>query len=147
MSRIFAILRAAEKRRGGRESNASAAIVDSPSTKTTEEGGGSNGYDIHKNVKARKRHLLVDALGTPLSICVTPADVQDRAGALLLAGLKAPVSAWRRSGRTELMVVKVARWCEEQRGWDLEIVERNRKVSGFEVLPRRWIAERTWMAV
>lgn len=77
-------LRAAERRRGGKDPNASAAIMDSQSIKTTEEGGGSNGYDVHKNVKARKRHLLVDTLGMPLSICVTPADVQDRAGALLL---------------------------------------------------------------
>ena len=57
--------------------------------KTTEEGTGSNGYDAHKNVKGRKRHLLVDTLGLPLSVLyVTPADVQDRAGArFLLAGL------------------------------------------------------------
>ena len=89
--RIFAILRATERKRVGKDPNASAAIMDFQSIKTTEEGGGSNGYDVHKNVKARKRHLLVDTLGLPLSICVTPADVQDRAGALLLAGLKALV--------------------------------------------------------
>jgi len=41
-----------------------------------------------KNVKGRKRHLLVDTLGVPLSVYVTPANVQDRVGArLLLAGL------------------------------------------------------------
>jgi hypothetical protein len=64
--------------RGGKVPNASAAVMDSQSIKTTEEGGGSNGYDVHKNVKGRKRHLLVDTLGMPLSICVTPVDVQDR---------------------------------------------------------------------
>ena len=61
----------------------------SQSIKTTEEGAGSNRYDAHKNLKGRKRHFLVDTLSLPLSVYVTPADVQVRAGArLLLAGLK-----------------------------------------------------------
>ena len=80
--RAFAILRAAERKRGGKNPDASTAIVDSQSMKTTEEGAGSNGYDAHKNVKGRKQHLLVDTLGLPLSIYVTPADVQDRASGL-----------------------------------------------------------------
>jgi putative transposase len=56
--------------------------------KTVEESAPISGYDGHKNVKGRKRHLLVDSLGLPLSVCVTPANVQDRVGArLLLVGL------------------------------------------------------------
>lgn len=82
--RIFVVLRAVERKRVGKDTSASAAIMDSQSIKTTEEGGGSNGYDVHKNVKARERRLLVDTSGLPLSICVTPAGVQDRAGTLLL---------------------------------------------------------------
>jgi putative transposase len=66
--RIFATLRAAERERVGRDPNPSAAIIDSQSVKTTEESAGSNGYDAHKNVKGRKRHLLVDTLGLPLSV-------------------------------------------------------------------------------
>ena len=86
--RIFLVLRAAERKRVSKEPDASAAVMDSQSVKTTEEGAESNGYDAYKNVKGRKRHLLVDTLGLPLSAYVTPADVQDRAGArLLLAGL------------------------------------------------------------
>jgi putative transposase len=38
----------------------------------------------------------------------------------------------------------LARWCEEQGGWQLEVVKRDRKVRGFEVLPKRWIVERTF---
>ncbi len=89
--RAFAILRAAERKRVGKNPDASVAIVDSQSMKTTEEGAGSTGYDAHKNVKGRKRHLLVDTLGLPLSIYVTPADVQDRVGARLLS-----VVCWKR---------------------------------------------------
>ena len=47
--------------------------MDSQSVKTTEEGASSNGYDAHKNIKGRKGHLLIDTLGLPLSVYVTPA--------------------------------------------------------------------------
>ena len=62
--RALAILRAAERKRVGKYPDASTAILDSQSMKTTEEGAASNGYDTHKNVKGRKRHLLVDSLGS-----------------------------------------------------------------------------------
>src|ERR687886_2105007 len=39
---------------------------------------------------------------------------------------------------------KLASWLEEQGGWELQIVERDRKARGFEVLPKRWIVERTF---
>ena len=94
--RVFTILRALERKRNGKDPNPSAAIVDSQSVKTVEESAGSpgydahkSGYDAHKHMKGRKRHPLVDTLGLPLSIYVTPADVQDRVGArCLLARLK-----------------------------------------------------------
>src|ERR687886_2162514 len=86
---IYRALRDAERKRVGKNPVASAAIMDSQSVKTTEEGARSNGYYTHKNVKGRKRHLLVDTLGLPLSVYVTSAKVQDRMGAWrLLAGLK-----------------------------------------------------------
>ena len=144
--RAFAILRAAERKRVGRDPDASAAIVDSQSVKTAEEGAASNGYDAHKNVKGRKRHLLVDTLGLPLSIYVTPADVQDRAGArLLLAGLGPLVPRLRKIWADGAYGGKeFAGWCEEQGGWQIEVVERDKEAKGFEVLPKRWIVERTF---
>jgi len=47
--------------------------------------GGVRGYDAHKQVKGRKRHLLVDTQGLLLKVVVSAADVQDRDGARLLA--------------------------------------------------------------
>lgn len=35
------------------------------------------------------------------------------------------------------------RWCQQEGGWNLEIVERDRETKGFEVIPKRWIVERT----
>jgi len=39
---------------------------------------------------------------------------------------------------------KLARWCEEQGGRQIEVLERDRKVRSFEVLLKRWIAQRTF---
>jgi putative transposase len=39
---------------------------------------------------------------------------------------------------------ELGRWCKQRGGWELEIVERDRKAEGFEVLPMRWIVERTF---
>ena len=39
---------------------------------------------------------------------------------------------------------ELARWCEEQGGWELAVVERHNEAQGFEVLPKRWIVARTF---
>jgi len=130
----------------GKNADASAAIMNSQSVKTTEEGARPNGYDAHKNVKGRKRHLLVDTLGLPLSVYLTSADVQDRVGAqCLLAGLKPFVPRLKKIWTDGAYAgEKLAGWLEEQGGWELQIVERDREAKGFEVLPKRWLVERTF---
>jgi putative transposase len=61
--------------------------MDGQSVKTTERGG-VRGFDGHKRVKGRKRHILVDMLGLPITNRVEPANMSDRrAGGRLLAGL------------------------------------------------------------
>src|SRR5215203_4074686 len=145
-SLILKVLRAAERNRAGKDPQPTAAIMDSQSAKTTEESAHPSGYDAHKNVKGRKRHLLVDTLGLPLSVYVTSADVQDRVGTRsLLAGLKPVVprlkKIWADGAYTG---EKLASWLEQQGGWELEIVERDREARGFEVLSKRWIVERTF---
>jgi putative transposase len=144
--RVFIILRALERKRNSKDPNPSAAIVDSQSVKTVEESAGSLGYDAHKHVKGRKRHLLVDTLGLPLSIYVTPADVQDRVGArCLLARLKPLAPHLKKIWADGAYGGEpFAKWCQEQGGWDLEVVEPNREAEGFEVIPKRWIVERTF---
>ncbi|MFA6110194.1 MAG: IS5 family transposase, partial [Candidatus Latescibacterota bacterium] len=68
-----------------------AAILDSPSVKTSPQGG-PKGYDAGKKVKGRKRHLVTDTLGLLLAVLVTTADTQDRDAALpVVAQAKAKV--------------------------------------------------------
>src|ERR1041384_2503066 len=71
----------------GRDECPSVVIMDGQSVKTTERGG-VRGFDVHKRVKGRKRHILVDTLGLPIANRVEAANISDRrAAAQLLAGL------------------------------------------------------------
>ena len=92
-----------------------------------------------------KRHLLVDTLGLPLSTYVTPADVQDRVGArFLLAGLKPLIPRLKKIWADGAYGGDpLAQWCHKEGGWELEVVERKPDTEGFEVIPKRWIVERT----
>src|SRR6478735_6618301 len=83
---LYTALHRAERERVGRHPDPSAGIMDSQSVKTVEESASVRGYDAHKCVKGRKRHLLVDTLGLPIASYVTPADVHDTVGARKLLG-------------------------------------------------------------
>lgn len=143
---ILSALRTAERQRIGRDPQPTAAIVDAQSVKTVEESASTSGYDGHKRIKGRKRHLLVDSLGLPLSVAVTPACVHGQVGArCLLAGLWPFVPRLKKiwadgayAGET------LAQWCAEYGGWNLKVVERDNETQGFTVLPRRWVVERTF---
>lgn len=114
--------------------------------KTVEESGRIHGYDAHKCIKGRKRHLLVDALGLPISVYVTPADMRDTQGARrLLAGLKSFVPRLKKIWvDAAYRGQELADWCHAQGDWDLEVVVRTPGVRGFAALPKRWIVERTY---
>jgi transposase len=69
----------------GRTLCPSVVIMDSQSVKTTERGG-ARGFDGHKRIKGRKRHILVDTLGVPIACRVEPANLSDRRGAERIVG-------------------------------------------------------------
>lgn len=70
-----------ERIRNGRSCKTSLGIVDAQSVKNTESAR-KRGYDAGKKVKGIKRHIVVDTNGLPHALCVTTADVADRAGAI-----------------------------------------------------------------
>ena len=143
--RVHEALRRSVRRRAGRDPEPAAAIMDSQRVKTTEESGLIKGDDGGKQVKGRKRHLLVDTLGLLRSTSVTPANTADQEGARrLLAGLKPLVP------RLELMWAAsayrgeaLATWCDSMGGWRLEMITRHPQVEGVVVRPWGWIVERT----
>jgi transposase len=104
-----------------------------------------HGFDAGKLIKGKKRHILVDTLGLLLHSLVTPADVQDRDGGIMVlsklfgqfpflkklfadSGYAGPVF---RDGLANIMP-----------NLGTEIVRRSDRAKGFVILPKRWIVER-----
>jgi transposase len=134
----------------GRVAAPSAAIIDSASVKAAETvGAGSRGYDAGKKINGRKRHIAVDTLGLLLCVLVTAACVQDRDAARpLLAQL---ATSFRRVGLVWAdggYAGKLVDWAHTSLQIVLQIVKRSDTATGFVVLPRRWVVERTlaWIA-
>jgi putative transposase len=154
--RINDALRERARALAGRDAQPSAAVIDSQSVRTSEAGG-ARGYDGGKKVSGRKRHLVVDTQGFVLRARVHPADAHDRRAAeAVLDGLgqRFPTIACLFA---DTAYQGLGPWLEGQLGWQLAIVKRPSRwvwapadqpppvvPGGFQVLPKRWIVERTF---
>jgi putative transposase len=123
--------------------------------------GGERGDDGAKQIKGRKRHLLVDTQGLVLTVNVHPADVMDRDGVTLLLSPEHITVECPRLTHVWLDADyhgkdKGQEWIEPHLGWTTQVVKPPpRRVlvathvdaaprPAFTVLPRRWAVERTF---
>ena len=140
------LLREAVRLKEGREAQASAMIIDSQSAKSAE-GGEKIGFDGGKFVRGRKRTIITDTLGLVVLAKVTAANEADvHAGKEALFDLKTKPELLTRlkkifadgGYRGELVF-----WVKDELHADLEIVLRLGEQKGFQILPKRWVVERT----
>ena len=145
---IHDTLRTCVRLQAGKRAQPTAAILDSQTVRSANHAG-PRGYDAAKKTKGRKRHLLVDTLGLLLWVCVTPADVAERAGARQLLAPALRWFGWLRCVWAEQGYdgPELAAWVAAHRKTGtlrLEVVPRLQSQRGFVVLARRWIVERTF---
>ncbi len=129
----------------GRDESPSLGLIDSQSVKTMSVTT-LKGYDGNKKLTGRKRFIVVDVLGLVLALRLTSASVGERAGALLLftalgqrfTRLKTILADQGFAGVDFLATVKAAYQLT------VNVVCGVLGVQGFQVLPKRWIVERTF---
>ena len=136
-----------DREQTGREASPSAGVIDSQSVKAPAPNA-QRGYDAGKKIVGRKRHIAVDTDGRLLMVNLTPADISDSAGAqTILDGIR---KRWpwvkhlfADGAYDRLKLMDKAAYLD----FVIEIIRRSDDQKGFQVLPRRWVVERTfgWM--
>jgi transposase len=144
LRRLHDRLRGQARSAGGRGPQPTAAVIDSQSVRAADTvPKASRGWDNAKKVNGRKRHIAVDTAGLVLAVVVTAACVQDRDAAKpLLWNLARACTHVRLTWADAGYAGKLTSWAAATLNITVEIV-RKRDPHAFEILPRRWVVERT----
>ncbi len=130
----------------GRDPRPTAAVIDSQTVRGADTvAAGTTGYDAGKKIKGRKRHTTTDTSGLLLAVVVTAASIQDRDAAnRLLAALRARFATVQLVFADGGYAGRLVEWAKAVLALTIQIVKRSDTATGFEVLPRRWVVERSF---
>jgi transposase len=128
----------------GRPTEPTASIMDTQSVKTsTNVPAATQGTDAGKKIVGRKRGIITDTLGLLLYVIVTAASVSDNViGMDLLDQTSAKYPTVTKTWVDAGFKVKAVEHGAAL-GIDVEIVNKEPLVKGFNVVKRRWVVERT----
>lgn len=142
---IHELIRNMVRIKAGRTESPSAACIDSRSIKTTRSGGLERGVDGGKKIKGRKQHIVTDTMGLLLVVIVHAANIHDSKAAQdvlnkLHGRFNRLVKIFADGGYRGELIDRI----KKKFGWVIDIVLRTDKKTNFQVLPKRWVVERTF---
>jgi putative transposase len=142
---LHEMLRDFTRRKSGRSVSPSLGLIDSPSVKTSRNGGLERGIDGGKKTKGRKQHIITDTMGLVLTVVIHAANIHDSKAAFdVIKSLRGRFSRLSKiiadGGYRGELLERV----QKTFGWRWKIVLRTEQTKKFVLLPKRWIAERTF---
>lgn len=130
----------------GRHPQPTAVILDARVLQSTPESGSRAGYSGAKRRKGSKAHIVVDTLGYPLALSVTPASEDERTQVETLATQVQAATgdhieiAYVDSGYTGPDPAASA----AEHAIELVVIKTPEAKRGFVLLPKRWVVERSF---
>jgi putative transposase len=134
-----------ERKRQKKEETPTLLAIDSQSVRIIQFISEQTGIDGNKKINGRKRTILVDTLGLPLAIKVTPANMSDsEAGIKVLEGLKGSVPRLQKITADNGYKLTFTQLVKDNFGWQVEMAQKPESTKGFVPQKNRWQVERSF---